>query len=301
VKCKVSDRYDHMSKHSFNYSYLMINSTFFVGMQGAANAAILASKISVEMATMLEALKLEMAMKLDAAESARVRDLNAAELVRVRDLELLQQKIDTNTEVLKREMHVVGDEMKIEVLIVKDILVNLDSKVEALIDVQLDLNFTMRQAMLDWKTDHVELKSNLFSLGDRLSIEFASLERTKDANTSGISSLTEDDLRGMVQTAVQSAISQITSIPLHESIRQAMLATMKECSAPRNDNSNSDTHQQLQAITAMLLQLKDDVKQVSSEISEVRVDLKAVNRMLGRFVPYNFTIVDTVPTDICLQ
>jgi hypothetical protein len=241
-------------------------------MQKAANAAILESKIVM------------MTMKLDAADLARVRDLNAAELVRVRDLELLQQKMDINIEVLKREMRLVGDEVKSDVLIVKDLLVTLDSKVEALIDVQLDFNFTMRQAALDWQTDHVELKSNLFALGERLSIDFAGLEGMKDAGMAGVSSLTEDDLRGMVHTAVQSAVSRITSIPLDESIRQAILATMKECSAPRNDNSDSDTHKQLQAITVMLLQLKDDVKQVSSEISEVRVDLKEVNKMLGRFI-----------------
>lgn len=94
-------------------------------------------------------------------------------------------------------------------------------------------------------------------------------------------------MRGMVQTAVQSATSQITSIPLNESIREAILATMKECSAPSNENLDSDTHKQLEAITTMLLQLKDDVKQVSSEISEVRVDLKEVNKKLGKFTYYD--------------
>lgn len=128
-------------------------------MQRAANYAILESKL------------VKVTKQLDAAELARERDRNAAELVRVRDLELQQQ----NFEVLKRELRLVGDEVKSEVLIVKDLLVSLDSKVEALIDAQLDFNFTMRQATLDWQTDHVELKSNLFALGERLSIEFAGL------------------------------------------------------------------------------------------------------------------------------
>jgi hypothetical protein len=56
-------------------------------MQGAANASILAAKISSEMATMLEALKVEMAMKLDAAKKS---------------YEELQKQIHSNTEELKR-------------------------------------------------------------------------------------------------------------------------------------------------------------------------------------------------------
>jgi uncharacterized protein (DUF3084 family) len=56
-------------------------------------------------------------------------------------------------------------------------------------------------------------------------------------------------------------------------------------------SSDSDTHQQLEAITAMLLQLRDDVKQVSSEIKEVRVDLKAVNKLLGTICIYAYTYI----------
>jgi hypothetical protein len=70
-------------------SYLIILVTYFVGMQGAANFAILASKISG-----LEALNIEMAMKLEIAESVRKRDLQELQ------------------EVLQREIHVVGDEVK---------------------------------------------------------------------------------------------------------------------------------------------------------------------------------------------
>jgi hypothetical protein len=177
---------------------------------------------------------------------------------------------------------------------VKDILVSLDNKVEALQEVQLSLGLTMRQATLDWQTDHVELKANLCALGERLSIDFAGLEGIKDAGIAGISSLTEENMREIVQTAVQSAVSQIMSVPLDESIRQAILASMKECSVSSNENSDSDTQKQLQAISAMLLQLKDDVEQVSSEISEVRVDLKAVNKILGRFTHLKVT------TNVCL-
>jgi hypothetical protein len=81
----------------------MILVYYFVGMEGAANFAILASQISG-----LKALNIEMAMKLELAKSAAIElamKLDAAELVRKRDLQELQ-------EVLQREIHVVGDEVK---------------------------------------------------------------------------------------------------------------------------------------------------------------------------------------------
>lgn len=245
-------------------------------MQGAANAAILASKVSAEMAQMLEAMKVEMAIKLDAA---------------TRELEELKTKMDTNVEVLKKEMHVVGDDVKTEVLNVKEILISLDSKVEALKEVQLNLGFTMRQATLDWQTDHLELKTNLCDLGEKLSLDFTGLEEVTAASVTGTHPLSEKDMQGIVETAVQAAMSQTMSVPLDESIRQAIIVSMRECSAPSNDNPDSDTYKQLQAIAAMLLQLKDDVKQVSSEISEVRVDLKQVNKILGKVVSYNSEFV----------
>jgi hypothetical protein len=152
----------------------------FKGMQGAANASILAAKISSEMATMLEALKIEMAMKLDAAKKS---------------YEVLQKQINTNTEELKREIHVVGDDVKMEVLNVKDLVISLDSKIEVLKEVQLNLGFALRQATLDWKIDHLELKTNLSVLGESLSKEFAGLEKIRGGSLDGMPSLSDEDMQ----------------------------------------------------------------------------------------------------------
>jgi hypothetical protein len=41
------------------------------------------------------------------------------------------------------------------------------------------IGFTLRQATLDWRTDHLELKANLSVLGDTLSKEFAGPEKIR--------------------------------------------------------------------------------------------------------------------------
>lgn len=85
----------------FKYIYFITNATFFVGMQGVVNYRFLASKISADYTTRLEVFTREMKIDLDEAKRE------------------VQKKMESNVEV-----HVVDDEVKIEVIVMTDLLVD---------------------------------------------------------------------------------------------------------------------------------------------------------------------------------
>ena len=121
----------------------------FTGMQGSENASILANKISSELAEMVETLKKEVA-----------------------DLKINIHQVGIN----------VISEVKILSTDIKDIknsLVNLEQKINILQENNFSVSLSIKQMMIDWKTDNTELKNNLIYLSNKFSEEFKELESIK--------------------------------------------------------------------------------------------------------------------------
>ena len=90
------------------------------------------------------------------------------------------------------------------VLAVKDLVLNLESKIDQLNSSQLDSAIVLRQVALDINTNNAELKADLASLHTQLSEQFKGLE-------SGPSSRSAEDLREAIQSAVQGALQTVSS------------------------------------------------------------------------------------------
>ena len=128
----------------------------FTGMQGSENASILANKISSELAEMVETLKKEVA-----------------------DLKINIHQVGIN----------VISEVKILSTDIKDIknsLVNLEQKINILQENNFSVSLSIKQMMIDWKTDNTELKNNLIYLSNKFSEEFKELESIKGEKVSSL-------------------------------------------------------------------------------------------------------------------
>ena len=128
----------------------------FTGMQGSENASILANKISSELAEMVETLKKEVA-----------------------DLKINIHQVGIN----------VISEVKILSTDIKDIknsLVNLEQKINILQENNFSVSLSIKQMMIDWKTDNTELKNNLIYLSNKFSEEFKVLESIKGEKVSSL-------------------------------------------------------------------------------------------------------------------
>jgi hypothetical protein len=94
------------------------------------------------------------------------------------------------------------------VLAVKDLVLNLEGKIDQLNSSQLDSAIVLRQVALDMNTNNAELKADLAALHTQLSEQFKGLEFGLE---SGPRSCSNEDMREAIQKAVQGALQQVNS------------------------------------------------------------------------------------------
>jgi hypothetical protein len=94
------------------------------------------------------------------------------------------------------------------VLAVKDLVLNLEGKIDQLNSSQLDSAIVLRQVALDMNTNNAELKADLAALHTQLSEQFKGLEFGLE---SGPRSCSNEDMREAIQKAVHGALQQVNS------------------------------------------------------------------------------------------
>jgi serine/threonine protein kinase len=102
---------------------------------------------------------------------------------------------------------------------IRNLLAAMSLKLDAIHAAQEDVTFVMRQIAFDSSTNHLEMKASLSSLGAGFSREFADLEKMNAAREGGVA-LSEEHMRGVIQTAVQAAMTQINAAGLDPSIKE---------------------------------------------------------------------------------
>ena len=166
---------------------------------------------------------------------------------------------------------------------IQDIQLTIE-QVSAKIDVmaisQCDLGLLLRQTAADTIDNHAELKNSLVALSSNLtSGAFSKLANVADSS----SSLSVEQIKTIIQDAVKDATPiVVSSTGLNEELKHFISSSFSEfASVSKVSGDSGETKEHLQSMARMLLDLKDDIKKVSSEIADVRADLSEVNSKLG--------------------
>ena len=176
------------------------------GMEVSANYSVLASKITngfalikKDMADSTRDIMREMRTVGDEVMDGERGDDGDYDMIvsHLRNI-LVAFRTDTAPNILNNHPILSG------VLAVKDLVLNLESKIDQLNSSQLDSAIVLRQVALDINTNNAELKADLASLHTQLSEQFKGLE-------SGPSSRSAEDLREAIQSAVQGALQTVSS------------------------------------------------------------------------------------------
>ena len=156
----------------------------------------------------------------------------------------------------------------------------IKEKVEGIATPQADLGMEMRQFAAEAVGNSKEVKEALNALGDGIATSFASLDQLVGSQAS---SSTTEEMSAAIKAAVQASIANLGAAPgLTDELKEFITSAITDCGVASNvSGDDEETKQHLLAMVATLLELRDDVKNVSAEIAEVRNDLKEVNATLG--------------------
>jgi hypothetical protein len=124
------------------------------------------------------------------------------------------------------------------------------------------------------------MKASFTSLASALDGKFSKLNNV----SSPTSTLSAEEMIETIQVAVKAAVPNVASSSgMSDELKALITSNLKEfASASRAVSGDSEEKkEQLQSVARMLLEVKDDIKKVSSEIADVRADLAEVNIKLG--------------------
>ena len=155
-------------------------------------------------------------------------------------------------------------------------MAEITAKLDGISESQMDSGILIRQMISESDAQHAEMKSSLSGVNKAMEV-FSSLEPER------ISGLSGDAMRELIQSSVQKSLEQVGSLEnLNLSVKKTIMDTMKQCSEGTNgEGTDEEVKAQLVEVTNLLFELRDDMKNISAEIAEIRKDILEVNAALG--------------------